>query len=164
LGYKGILLEGEDGFSSNDVRLSSVPKDETTFVTISYNKDGYTKYCKDYKDYWGWVENRNEARYNDNANHGKGYDGKNLMHCKRLLSMALEIAEGKGINVRRKEREHLLSIRRGEYDYDTLILEANQLIEKIETTFETSKLPESVDEKFSNELLIKIRKKFYNMQ
>jgi hypothetical protein len=45
LGYKGILLEGEDGFSSNDVRLSSVPKDETTFVTISYNKDGYTKYC-----------------------------------------------------------------------------------------------------------------------
>jgi hypothetical protein len=165
-GYKGILLEieGGDGFASNEIRMSSIPKGQEQIATFNYNKDGYTKYCKDYREYWHWVENRNDARYNDNANHGKGYDGKNLMHCKRLLSMALEVAEGKGINVRRKDREHLLSIRRGEYDYDVLIQEAESLIKEIDVKFETSNLPDKVDKEFSNNLLIKIRKSFYGLQ
>jgi len=163
-GYKGILLEGEDGFSSNEIRLSSVPKGQVPIGTFNYNKDGYTKYCKDYAEYWNWVDNRNETRYNDNANHGKGYDGKNLMHCKRLLSMALEIAEGKGINVRRPDRDYLLSIRKGEYDYDTLISESDSLIQQIDTAFENSNLPETTDKKFTNDLLISMRKAFYNLQ
>jgi uncharacterized protein len=164
LGYKGILLEGENGFSSNEIRLSSIPKGEKSTATFNYNKDGYTKYCKDYTEYWNWVDNRNEARYNDNATHGKGYDGKNLMHCKRLLSMALEIAQGKGINVRRPDRDYLLSIRRGEYDYDTLIAESDTLVQEIDAAFEASNLPETTDKKFTNDLLISMRKAFYNLQ
>jgi predicted nucleotidyltransferase len=163
-GFKGILLEGEDGFSSNEIRLSSIPKGVNSIATFNYNKDGYTKYCKDYTEYWNWVDNRNETRYNDNANHGKGYDGKNLMHCKRLLAMSLEIAQGKGINVRRPDREYLLSIRRGEYDYDTLIAESEAMVKDIDAAFENSNLPEGTDRKFTNDLLISMRKSFYNLQ
>jgi len=71
LGYRGI--ENEDG-TSNEVRLSSIPKGETPIATMIYNKDGYTKYCKDYKEYWDWEEKKNQHRYNTNMEHGKGYD------------------------------------------------------------------------------------------
>ena len=56
-GFKGILLEieGGDGFASNEIRMSSIPKGIEPIATFSYNKDGYTKYCKDYREYWHWV-------------------------------------------------------------------------------------------------------------
>jgi uncharacterized protein len=71
LGYRGIV---NDDDTSNEVRLSSIPKGEKPVATIIYNKDGYTSYCKDYKEYWEWVEKRNDDRYNTNQEHGKGYD------------------------------------------------------------------------------------------
>jgi hypothetical protein len=156
LGYKGIASQ-----DSNQLKLSSIPKDEIPLCVFSYNKDGYTSHCKDYKEYWEWVENRNEDRYNDNTKHGKGYDGKNLMHCHRLLDMSLEILEGKGINVRRPNREELLSIRRGEKDYDELVNEAERKMELMDELFKKSKLPSTVKSNLSHKILLDIRKKFY---
>ena len=49
LGYKGVTNEDD---TSNDIRLSSVEKGQEPVATMIYNKDGYTKYCKDYKEYW----------------------------------------------------------------------------------------------------------------
>jgi hypothetical protein len=37
-----------------------------------------------------------------------------MMHCYRLVQMAREIAEGKGVIVRRENAAELISIRRGE--------------------------------------------------
>ena len=156
LGYKGITSQ-----DANQLKLSSIPKGEVSSCVFSYNKDGYTSHCKDYKEYWDWVENRNEDRYNDNANHGKGYDGKNLMHCHRLLDMSLEILNGKGINVRRPNREELLSIRRGEMDYDELVDEAERKMELMDKLFVESKLPSNVPSNLSHNILLDIRKKFY---
>jgi hypothetical protein len=79
---KGIVQDRE---TSNDISLSEVPKDISPNFIMQFNKDGYSKYCKEYKEYWEWVEKRNKARYDDNMLHGKGYDGKNLAHCHRLL-------------------------------------------------------------------------------
>lgn len=158
--YKGIVKEVDGEFVSNELRLSSIPKGENPICFISYNKDGYTKYCKDYKEYWSWVKNRNESRYNDNAKHGKGYDGKNLGHCHRLLDMAIEIAKGEGINVRRQNADKLLLIRKGEYDYDELVAEAEEKIKLVDELFEKSSLPESVDKEFINNLLVDIRREF----
>jgi len=156
LGYKGITSQ-----DANQLKLSSIPKGEVSSCVFSYNKDGYTSHCKDYKEYWDWVENRNEDRYNDNTNHGKGYDGKNLMHCHRLLDMSLEILNGKGINVRRPNREELLSIRRGEMDYDELVDEAERKMELMDKLFVESKLPSNVPSNLSHNILLDIRKKFY---
>tara|TARA_Y100000389_G_C17464848_1_gene524623 strand:+ start:123 stop:1250 length:1128 start_codon:yes stop_codon:yes gene_type:complete len=156
LGYKGIVSQ-----DSNQLKLSSIPKGEVASCVFSYNKDGYTSHCKDYKEYWEWVEDRNEDRYNDNANHGKGYDGKNLMHCHRLLDMSLEILNGKGINVRRPNREELLSIRRGEMDYGELVDEAERKMELMDKLFTESKLPSNLPSNLSHNILLDIRKKFY---
>ncbi|NPV12924.1 MAG: nucleotidyltransferase [Ignavibacteria bacterium] len=166
LNYKGIVKESENGsFPSNELRMSHIEKSERNNMLcyFTYNKDGYTQYCKDYKEYWEWVEKRNQSRYNDNAKHGKGYDSKNMMHCHRLLDMAIEIGEGKGIIVRRPNIEYLLSIRNGEMDYDFLVSDAERKIELIDNLFDQSNLPEYVDKQFVNELLIKIRKEFYKL-
>jgi hypothetical protein len=95
--------------------------------------------------------------------HGKGYDGKNLAHCHRLLDMAIEIGEGKGINVRRQNREILLSIRKGEYEYETLVKEAEEKIQKMDIVFEASSLPEEIDLEEMKQLLLEIRKEKYGL-
>jgi hypothetical protein len=168
LGYKGLVNTGhedEDGKInygvSNQLRLSSIPKGEKSICTIVYNKDGYSEHCKDYKEYQEWLENRNEARYVETQEHGQRIDGKNMMHCMRLIRMATEIGEGKGIIVRRPDAQELLAIRRGEVDLDSLIDIADKAIENMDEVFENSNLPNSVDKDLVNKLLIKIRKGFY---
>jgi hypothetical protein len=165
LGYKGLVKtgEGQNVAESNALRLSSIPKGEEPICNIVYNKDGYSEHCKDYKSYEDWLANKNEARWVDVKSHGQKIDGKNMMHSKRLMSMAREIAEGKGINVRRDDAEYLISIRRGEIDLQTLIDEVEAEIVEIDRLFTESELPDSVNQKFVDELLIKIRKTIYNL-
>lgn len=162
-GYKGLIKTGEGANTaeSNQLRLSSIPKGETPICNIVYNKDGYTMHCKDYKEYQEWLENRNETRYVETQEHGQKIDGKNMMHCMRLIRMAQEIGSGKGIIVRRPDAEELLSIRRGEVDLDNLINMADQAIEEMDSIFDKSDLPNKVNPELVNTLLIYIRKEFY---
>ena len=164
-GYKGLVKTGEgtNVAESNALRLSSIPKGETPICNIVYNQDGYSEHCKDFKSYEDWLANKNESRWVDVKSHGQKIDGKNMMHSKRLMSMAREIAEGKGINVRRDDAEYLISIRKGEIDLQTLIDEVEKEIVEIDELFANSNLPDSVDQKFVNDLLIKIRKNIYNI-
>lgn len=159
MGYRGIMNEDE---SSNEVRLSSVPEGEKPVTTIIYNKDGYSKYCKDYKEYWDWVEKRNSDRYETNASHGKNYDSKNMMHCVRLLRMAKEIGLTGQVNVKRHDVADLMLIRNGEKEYDDLIVEAQSIMDSMEKIYVNSNLPEDVDHNFVNNMLIIIRTLFYD--
>jgi uncharacterized protein len=165
LGYKGLVKVGEsDNLGiSNQLRLSSIPKGETTICTIVYNKDGYSEHCKDYREYQEWLDKRNLQRWVDVKSHGQQIDGKNMMHCFRLTGMSREIAEGKGIIVRRENAAELIGIRKGEVDLQTLIDHVESEIKEIDTLFKESNLPEKVDEKFINSLLIKIRKEVYGL-
>lgn len=165
LGYKGLVKigEGSNLAESNQLRLSSIPKGEIPICNIIYNKDGYSMHCKDYKEYQEWLENRNEARYVETQEHGQRIDGKNMMHCMRLIRMAQEIGAGKGIIVRRPDAEELLSIRRGEVDLSKLIEMADQAIEEMDSIFDNSDLPNKVNPQLVNTLLIKIRKEFYGI-
>jgi predicted nucleotidyltransferase len=160
IGFKGISFE-----DSNDIRLSSIPFNcpKSFFIGhVSYNKDGYTQHCNDYKSYQTWLNERNETRWVDVKSHGQKIDGKNMMHCKRLIQMAHEIAEGKGIIVRRENAKELISIRKGEIDLQTLIDSVELEILEIDKLFTNSKLPDSVDNNFIHELIVKIRKQLYN--
>lgn len=162
-GYKGLVKSGE-GVSlaeSNALRLSSIPKDEKQICNIIYNKDGYTAHCKDYKSYQDWLDNRNEQRWVDVQSHGQKIDGKNMMHCRRLLEMAREIGEGKGIQVRRPNKDYLISIRKGEIDLESLIAQAELDIVEIDEIFSNSSLPDQVDPKLVHDLLVQIRNQFY---
>ena len=155
--YSGFLA----GDESTDLSLSSVGKEEKPIAHMFYNKHAFSKYCKEYKEYWKWVKNRNEERYKTTIKHGKNYDSKNLMHTFRLLDVAEDIAKFNTIQVKRPNREELLKIRAGEFEYDELINKAHNKINKIEDLFKNSKLPEEPDYKYAEELLIKIRKQYY---
>ena len=93
--YSGVIRKEQ----ANDVCLSSIPKGETPVGLLYFNKDSYSLYCKKYKEYWEWVEKRNDERYNTTMSHGKNYDSKNMMHVFRLLLMAKEIATEGKVNI-----------------------------------------------------------------
>ncbi len=162
LGFRGISFE-----DSNDIRLSSIPIDtpKDFFVGhVSYNKDGYTQHCNDYKSYETWLEKRNEQRWVDVKSHNQKIDGKNMMHCRRLMDMAREIAEGRGIIVRRENAQELIDIRQGKIDLQTLIDHVESEIREIDEIYRKSTLPNSVDTKLIESLLISIRKKIYKIK
>lgn len=157
LGYKGIMRDK----NSNDISLSSIPKGEKEIALLYFNKDGYSKYCKEYKEYWDWVEMRNEERYQNTKSHGKNYDSKNMMHTFRLLEMAIEIAQEKKVNVKRPNRNYLLDIKAGKFEYEELVNKANELQIKMENAFEKSDLMEEPDRERINNLTYKLREKLY---
>lgn len=161
LRFKGIAFE-----DSNDIRLSSIPKNlpRKFFIGhISYNKDGYSQHCKDYLSYQEWLKNRNESRWVDVKSHNQKIDGKNMLHCKRLIDMAREIAEGKGLIVKRLNSKDLISIRKGDVDLDTLIDNVEREIKITDEIFNKSNLPDSVDTELITNLIIKVRKQIYRL-
>lgn len=160
-GYVGIVHpEGK----SNEVRLSSIPKGEKPLCFMTYNQNGYESHCRKYKEYQEWVEKRNPIRYESNLK--SNYDRKNVACCVRLLHMGKELAEGKGFNVVRTwDREMLLDIRNGKYEYEEIMEYVEKLYSEIEQLIPSCSLPETVDKKRVNELLKAARKvnDVYNM-
>lgn len=147
---------------STEVALSSVPKGASPIGWMNFNKDGFKKYCKEYREYQDWLQNRNEARYAANIEHGRNYDSKNLMHTFRLLDMAEEIATEHRITVRRPNREFLMRIRRGDFLYEDLIGMAEEKIETIKSAFEVSDLPEQPNHEELEQSLVTIRERWYS--
>ncbi len=161
LEYRGLTNDSE---SSNELRLCSIPVSETLKgIPMSYNKDGYMEHCRDYKSYQEWLLNRNTQRYVDIENHSQKVDGKNLLHCYRLLETGIEIATLETINVRRPNADFLIGIRKGKYDLKELLTNAKTKIEELSQVFKESNLPDSVDRSYWMKLLVKIRKEYYNL-
>jgi predicted nucleotidyltransferase len=156
--YKGVTRSDK----ANDIALSSIPKGEKVIGMLFFNKDGYSTYCKKYKEYWDWVDKRNEERYKTTISHGKNYDSKNMMHTFRLLHMAKEIASENTINVKRPDRTFLLDVKKGKYEYDELVTWAEERKLELEELYTSSNLPESPNLKKINDLLINTRNGFYN--
>lgn len=155
IGYRGILKEDKE---ANELRMSSIPKSEILKYNIMvYNQDGYQKYCKDYKEYWEWVNKRNPHRYNDNISHKHNYDGKNMMHCLRMLDMAIEIANTGDVNLVRPDREWLLSVRKGKVSYEEIMDLIESKKDRMDEAFKNSDLPENVDSNLVHETILKIR-------
>lgn len=159
--FKGII-----GENSNEVRLSPVSKEfaktNTPFI-ISYSKDKYSKHCSDFLRYETWLKERNESRYVDVKTHGQkigqnAIDGKNMLHCTRLLDVAKEICAIGTFTVRRPNAEYLLSIRHGQVPLEKIIEDAERDIAGLEELYKNSNLPDEVDPKFVKELLLQIRK------
>jgi uncharacterized protein len=156
--YKGIVRKEQ----ANEVCVSSIPKGEQAVAMLYFNKDGYSVYCKKYKEYWEWVKKRNEERYSTTVTHGKNYDAKNMMHVFRLLLMAKEIAVEGTINVFRKDRDFLLSIKEGKFGYEELVQKADALKNQLPLLFARAALADEPDTGKINELLISMRMKYYD--
>jgi len=157
LNYKGIIQHEE----ANQVSVSSVPKDERPIAYLFCNLDAYSTYCKDYREYWKWVSERNEDRYNVNQHHGQNYDSKNMMHTIRLLQSCEQIFKTNSLNIRVENRDELLDIKAGNWSYEAVMEKAEALISSIEYYHSVSTLPEFPDLEKTTKVLIEIRENLY---
>ncbi|XTD83141.1 nucleotidyltransferase [Proteus vulgaris] len=155
--FQGIMKKE----TANDVLLSSIPKKAKVQGYLSFNKEGYSAYRKQYHDYWLWVERRNNARYQQNIDHGRSYDSKNMMHTFRLLYVALGIAQENKVKVWCDNRDDLLAIKAGKFSYDELLERSERLIKDIKKAFQLSALPDEINHSIVKNTLINIRKELY---
>ncbi|MGD1320180.1 nucleotidyltransferase domain-containing protein [Chryseobacterium sp. 2R14A] len=158
LNYKGIIQNEE----ANQVSVSSVPKEEKPVAYLFCNLDAYSTYCKDYREYWKWVSERNKDRYNVNQHHGQNYDSKNMMHTIRLLQSCEQIFKTNSLQIRVENRDELLDIKAGNWSYDDVMKKAETLIKSIEYYHSVSTLPEFPDVEKTTKLLVEIRENLYS--
>jgi hypothetical protein len=157
--FKGII----SGPDADDVQVSPVPKGVENVAVMNFNKDSYSIYCREYKEYLEWEEKRNEHRYQSTLSHGKSYDAKNMMHTFRLLSMAEEIALYNQVIVKRDDRDFLLKIRNGEFEFDDLMRMVEEKMRDIKAAYEKSALPDRPNVQIAEDLLVQIREAYYNV-
>ncbi|GAB4402957.1 MAG: hypothetical protein OHK0039_01490 [Bacteroidia bacterium] len=156
-GFKGVMAKE----NTQTVSLSSIPKGLVPSAYLSFNRDGYTIYCKQHREYWDWVDKRNELRYAQTLAHGKNYDAKNMMHTLRLLDMSEEILREGVIRVRRPNRDDLLAVRAGAYSYEALLDRAERQLERVEDAYRHSDLPETPDMEQIEAVLVGLREAWY---
>ncbi|WP_221285237.1 DNA polymerase beta superfamily protein [Haloferula luteola] len=155
-GLRGLISAKDPGA----LVTSSVARNERPVAWLSVHHDAFQAHCKAHREYWEWVELRNEERYATNAQHGRGYDSKNLLHTLRLLDMAEEIARDRVIQVRRPNRDFLLKVRAGEFEYEDLVARAEDKLESVKAAFAASALPHFPDRDAASELLQELRSEF----
>ena len=153
---KGIAKE-----NANELCLSEVPADALPKGILYFNKDAYSIHCKEFSEYEAWLKHRNTQRYVDVAGHGQQIDGKNLLHCVRLIETALEIAKEETLNVRRPNADYLIEIRKGKHNLSVILSHCEEMIEAMDQVFVASGLPEKVDEAFVKELERGVRREYY---
>ena len=153
--------QGISRSQSNQVVLSDVPKGQPVVAYLSFNKDGYSTYCRDYRAYWDWVDRRNDARYLGTLAHGQGYDAKNMMHTLRLLEMATEIFTEGRLNVRRPNRDFLLDVKAGRYTLDEVLELAEARLAALDAAVAKSELPEKLPAGFAEGKLVELRFTLY---
>jgi hypothetical protein len=84
-----------------------------------------------------------------------------MMHTFRLLETARDIARHGEIRPHRPNRDELLAIKRGESSYEALLGKAERLMAEVETAFEASDLPETVDATSALAALVSVRESIY---
>jgi len=158
---EGRLWGIVSGPNADDVQLSSVPKGIENIAVMTFNKDAYSTYCREYKEYRKWEKTRNDLRYQSTLSQGKSYDAKNMMHTFRLLNMAEEIALYQQVIVKREDRGFLLKIRNGEFEFDELMKMVEVKMEKVKIAYEKSALPDRPDSNKAESILVEIRTEYY---
>ena len=156
--YRGIFSRKDDAA----VVCSSVPLEAKPIAWLNCNTDAFKAHCRAHREYWQWVGERNEDRYQTNQNHGRDYDSKNIMHTFRLLDMALEIAREGIVRVRRPNAAWLLDVREGKFSYDEIMEMTEEKLAEIHESFEKSPLPDEPDRARISEMLREVQEEFAN--
>ena len=99
----------------------------------------YKAAMRQYKQYEHWKATRNQARSKLEAEHG--YDTKHAAHLVRLLRMAKEILIDGKVIVKRPDADELLAIRRGAWDFDSLMEWATQADDDLTKLYEAGESP-----------------------
>ena len=163
-GFRGLVNKDQ---TSNEVRFSSsssVPKGEIALLNVSYNPDGYSTYCRQWNEYNDFKKHHNPERFN--LAKEKQFDRKNACHSARLLTMGIEIAEGKGVILDRTgiDRDFLMNIRMGNTDYDTIMTWLKEQDKRMIEAMKNSTIPEAIDPDLVDSIMKELRVKFYGLK
>ena len=121
---------------------------------LIYNEDAYKRDVAEWKSYWLWINNRNDARWINQENGTNDYDAKNLMHCVRLLLSGKNILTN-GVPIVRFEGEqlqYLRDIRAGKFEYSVIMKAVEDKMKELEALKDTTKLRYAVDNEAISEI------------
>jgi uncharacterized protein len=125
---------------------------DSDFLNFLQRFKQYKNHLADWNHYENWKKNRNPARAALEAKFS--YDTKHAQHLVRLLRMAREILEGKGVIVRRPDAVELRELReRGTWKYEELIEWAEAEDKALDLVMNESDLPKSPNRKLIHKVL-----------
>jgi predicted nucleotidyltransferase len=161
--YRGLIDSSAP--DTTQIRLSPISKEDSHYplTSFQYNMNAFSSHCKKYKEYWDWVNKRNPVRYAENE--GYSFDAKNTSHAIRIMTMGIEMAEGKGLILDRTgiDRDYLLAVKKHQFTYSEVKEKVLETEAKMKEAFEKSSLPEEPDQELLDDILIQIRKKKYGI-
>lgn len=162
LGLKTVDDEAQTVERAEEIAQAAVvslgvelPKD---IITLFTREKAYQAAVTHYNQYLNWLKTRNPARAELEAKYG--YDTKHGSHLLRLMRMCAEILEGKGVIVKRPDREQLLDVKYGRVPYDVLIDEAEKLEARCEELYLTSTLPREPNRNLLDALCVDMMSKY----
>lgn len=132
----------------------NIIKEPNPVLIVKFNEKLYDDAKLNWKNYWTWKKHRNASR--SEKEEMFGYDTKNAMHLVRLLKTGIEILETGKLNVFREDAEFLKSILNGKYKYNEIIDMSDNLINKIKLLEEKSSLPNEIDYKMIDSIILDI--------
>ena len=123
----------------NIVCESIAQEDESTRFAglLIYNEQGWSQALADYKNYWTWRRERNEARWQQQESGELDFDAKNMMHTVRLLLSGRSLMRS-GAPIVRFAGEQLgllMSIREGKLSFDQIMSIAQDILADCERLF-----------------------------
>jgi len=132
-----------------------------TFLKDEYNKmaENELRYISaryNWQRYRRWQKGRNPKRKEMEAK--CGIDAKHAMHLTRLLLMAVEIMEGKGVLVDRTniDRDLLMEILDGKWTFEQVMELSNKLNEKADNLYKSCTLPNNPNYDLINKIRLEI--------
>lgn len=160
----GISLEEKKSW----IEIEDMAKDissihlgfDDNFMEYLRKEKSYTQSYTRYKQYQSWLKNRNPARAELETRYG--YDCKHAMHLVRLLRMGGEILTTGTMSVYRPDREELLEIRNGSWEYERLVEWGESKVEELNNIVKDRKsaVPKKPDIHKIAELNIQIKDMF----
>ncbi len=141
--------------------VSSIPKEDAglRIGVLIFNKQAFESAKRQHHEYWDWRRHRNDARWVQQERGQLDYDAKNMMHLTRLLFSGENIVMNGRPIVRftGEKLETLLSIRRGEWEFDKIITHAETIQARIIDG--KDRLPAECDKEKVSDLIAEVMRK-----
>jgi hypothetical protein len=158
--YYGDEAKGVFRGDENLVPESIPLEDEVTkfYGLLIWNEDAYKRDVAEWKSYWEWKNNRNDARWVDQEKGLLDYDQKNMMHCMRLMLSGKNILTN-GVPLVRfdgEQLQYLRDIRAGKFEYNFIMNAVEEKMKELEVLKDTTKLRYAVDNYAISEIYKKL--------
>ena len=142
--------------------VSSIPKEDAglRIGVLIFNKQAFENAKRQHREYWDWRRHRNDARWVQQERGQLDYDAKNMMHhlTRLLFSGESIVMNGRPIvRFTGDKLETLLSIRRGEWEFDRIIAHAEEIQARIDAGKDC--LPADCDKEKVSDLVAEVMRK-----